>query len=128
MRHVDHFLRHLPVVVVIRNRLAVYAQRAVHHHTRKPELDRALAHRRRLAMILMHRDRKLRVRLDRRLDQMLQERFAGVLTRPGRSLHDDRRVDFLRGFHDGLHLFEIVHIERWHAVAIVRSVIQQLTH
>ncbi len=78
-------------------------------------------------MVLVHRDRQLRIRLDRRLNQVLQERFAGVLTRTGRRLHDDRGVDLVRGLHDRLHLFEIVHIERRHTIAIVRSVVQQLT-
>ena len=58
---------------------------------------------------------------------MLQKQFARVLTRTGGRLHDDRRIDFLCGLHDGLHLFEIVHVERGHSVAVVRSVIQQLT-
>ncbi len=32
VRHVDYFFRHLPVVVVVGDGLAVFAQRAVHHH------------------------------------------------------------------------------------------------
>ncbi len=79
-------------------------------------------------MILVHRDRQLRIALDRGLDQVLEEVLAGVLPRTGRGLHDDGRIDLVGGLHDGLHLFEIVDVERRHAVAVFGRVIQQLTH
>ena len=75
----------------------------------------------------MHRDRQIRIRLDRRLNQVFEERFTCILTRTRRSLHDDRRIDLVRSLHDRLYLLEIVHIERRHAVAIFRSVVEQLT-
>ena len=49
-------LRHLDVVVVACDRLAVAHQRAVHHHGRKAHAHGDLAHRGALAVILVHAD------------------------------------------------------------------------
>jgi hypothetical protein len=128
VRHVDHGLRHVDVVVVARDRLAVGHQAAVHHHRRKTQVDRALAHVGALAMVLVHHQRHARVLLDRCQDQVLDERLARILARAGAGLQDHRRAGFLRGRHHGLHLFEVVDVERRDAVAVLGGVVQQLAH
>jgi len=53
-----------------------------------------------------------------------QERFARILARAGGTLHDHRAVAFIRRFHDGFDLFQIVHVECGQAVAVFRSMIE----
>ncbi len=72
-----------------------------------------------------HRD--VRILFDRRLDQVAQEGLAGVLARAGRGLHDHRRIRFVRRLHDGLHLLQVVDVERRYAVAVLGGVVEQLT-
>src|SRR5581483_1029160 len=108
--------------------LAVLAQRSVHHHAREAELDRGLAHRRRLSVILVHHDRNAGIALDGGLDEVAQEELARVLPRAGRRLHDDGAVGLGGGSHDRLHLLEIVDVEGGQAVIVLGGVIEQLTH
>jgi len=126
MSHVDDTLGDVDVVFIGGRRLHVLFQRTVHHHRRKTELDRALAYRRAGTMVLVHDDRDMRPLLDRRENQVAQERRAGVFARAGRGLHDHRAVGFVRGFHDGAHLFEIVDVERRNTISMFRGVVQQL--
>jgi hypothetical protein len=91
-------------------------------------LDCSHADCRRLAVVLVHDDRDVRVGFDCRVDQVTQEGFAGVFTGASRSLHDHRRVDSVGSGHDGLHLFQVVDVESRDAVAVFSSVVQQLTH
>ena len=79
-------------------------------------------------MILVHHHRQMRVSLDCRLDQMLQERLAGIFARPCTGLHDDRRTHRIGSSHDGLHLFQIVDIEGRNAVAVLGGMVEQLAH
>ncbi len=74
----------------------------------------------------MH-DRNMRPLFDGGQDQVAQERRARVFARAGRGLHDHRAVGFVRRFHDGAHLFQVVDVERRDAVGVFRGVIQQLT-
>ena len=59
VRHVVHAARDIHVVVVGR-RLAVLAERAVHHHAGETELDGALADRGTGTVVLVHADRDVR--------------------------------------------------------------------
>ena len=70
----------------------------------------------------------MRIGLNRRLNQMAQKHFTGIFPCAGRCLHDDRRVDLRSRSHDGLHLLQIVDIERWNSVASLGGVVQQLAH
>ncbi|ABA49009.1 hypothetical protein BURPS1710b_0998 [Burkholderia pseudomallei 1710b] len=128
VRHLDDLAGHVDIVFVRCDRLAVGLERAVHHHAREAAADRRHAHGGRLAVILVHHDGNVRVRFHRRLDQVAQERLARVLPGARRCLHDHGRADFVGGRHDRLHLFQVVHVERGQAVAVLRGVIQQLTH
>ena len=79
-------------------------------------------------MVLVHADGHVRVGFDRRFNQAAKERFAGILTGAGGSLHDDGCADFAGGGHDGLNLFEIIDVEGRDAVAVFSCMIEQLTH
>ena len=79
-------------------------------------------------MILMHDNRHVRIGLNRRLNQMAQKHFTGIFSSAGRCLHDDRCVDFRSRSHDGLHLLQVIDIERWNPVASLSGVVQQLAH
>ena len=79
-------------------------------------------------MVLVHDQRNVRIRLNRGLDQMLDERLAGILARASAGLQDHRRADVVRSSHHSLHLFEVVDVERWNAVAVNGGVVQQFAH
>jgi hypothetical protein len=79
-------------------------------------------------MVLVHDDGDVRVGLDGRLDQVAQERLAGVLPGARGTLHDHRAAGLVGGLHDGAHLLEVVDIEGGQAVAVVRGVVEQLAH
>ena len=128
VRHVDHLAGDVDVVVVAGDGLAVGLQAAVHHHRAEAEVDRALAHRRALAVVLVHDQRHLGPGLERGLDQVLDEGLAGVLAGAGAGLQDDRRADLGGGGHDRLHLLQVVDVEGRDAVAVFGGVVQQLAH
>ena len=128
MRHVDHLARDLDVVVEVGDRLAVGLERAVHHHRAETEVDRAAAHVRALAVVLVHDERNLRIALERGLDQVLDERLARVFACAGARLEDDRRAHLARGRHHRLDLLEVVDIEGRQPVAVFGGVVEQLAH
>jgi hypothetical protein len=128
MGEVHDLARGLDVVLVGGGRLAVLHERAVHHHAGEAGTDRAHADGRRLAVILVHDHRDVRIGLDRGLDQVAQERLARVLTGARGALHDDRGVRLVGRFHDGAHLLEVVDVERRQSVAVLGGVVEQLTH
>ena len=59
---------------------------------------------------------------------MLQKTLPGIFSGTGRGLHDHWRIELGGCGHDRLHLFKIVDVERWNAVIVFGSVIQQLSH
>jgi hypothetical protein len=128
VRHVDDLAGDVDVVVVRGDRLAVGLERAVHHHRREAEVDRAPADVGALAVVLVHDQRHLRPRLDRRLDQVLDEGLAGVLAGAGAGLQDDRRADLVGGAHHRLDLLEVVDVEGGDAIAVVGGMVEQLAH
>ena len=128
VRHADDLARHVEVVVVARDRLAVGHQRAVHHHAGEAELHRRRADVGRLAVILVHDDGNVRIALDCGFDQVPQEGFARIFARTGGRLHDHRAVGLGRGRHDRLHLLQIVDVEGGQAVLVIGGVVQQLAH
>ena len=79
-------------------------------------------------MVLVHHDRNVRIGFDRRLYQVTQKRFAGVFSRTGRALHDDRAVGLGGRFHDGAHLFEVVDVEGRQSVVELSGMIEKLAH
>ena len=124
VRHLHHAAGDVHVVFERGGCLGIFLQRAVHHHAGEAAADRVDAHRRRCAVILVHHDRNMRVGFHRRRDQVAQERFAGIFARAGGALHDHRAVGFIGRFHDGLDLFQIVHVECGQAVAVFRRMIE----
>ena len=70
MGHLDHLGRHGNVFVIRGGRLAIGFERAIHHDRGKPVGDRRKACRGRVAMVLMHADGDMRVKLDRGADQV----------------------------------------------------------
>src|SRR5690606_41034587 len=96
----DSLLGYADVVVVVGRCLAVFTDRAVHHHRGKAQLDRALADIRAGTVVLVHAHRDMRELLDRRQDQVTQDRRTGVFARTGRSLNDHRGVRFVGRVHD----------------------------
>ena len=128
VRHVDHLARHVDVVVVAGDGLAVGLQRAVHHHRAEAEVDRALADVGALAVVLVHHQRDVRIALDGGLDQVLDESLAGVLAGARAGLQDHRRADLVGGRHDGLHLLQVVDVESRDAVAVFGGMVEQLAH
>ncbi len=123
-----HATGNVDVVVVIGRRLAVFTQRAVHHHRAEAQLDRALADVRAGAVVLVHNHRDVRKLFDRGEDQVTQKRRTGVLAGTGRSLDDHRGVGLVGRFHNGAHLFQVVYVESWNAVAEFGCVVQHLAH
>ena len=128
MRHIHDLLGHRDVVVVIGNRLAVFFERAVHHHTGKSQVNRTLTNLGRLTMILMHHNGDMGIGLDRCLNEVFQEAFASVFTRTCGGLHDDRAVSLSSRFHDGLDLFQVVHVKCGNAITMLCGVVEKLAH
>ncbi len=128
VRQLHHLAGHVDVVLVVGRSLAVFTQRAIHHHRGEAQVDGGLADRRRLAVILVHHHRDMRVGFHRGFDQVAQEVLAGILARACGGLHDHRRIDFVGGLHDGLYLFQVVHVEGGQRVAVFGGVVEQLAH
>ena len=128
MRHVRDLLRHADIVVPVGGRLAVFLQRAVHHHRGEAGLDCRHAGGGIVAMVEMHADRNLRIDFGQGIHHVLEHDVVGILARAARRLDDDRRIDSGGGFADGERLFHIVDVESGHAVAVFGGVIEQLTH
>ena len=74
-------------------------------------------------MVLVHHHWDVWVGFHRRQDQVTQEIFAGILASTAGSLQNYGAIGFMGSLHDRLHLLEVVHIERWDAVAVFSSVI-----
>jgi len=91
---------------------------------KKPQINRALANRRALAVVLVHDQGNMRVGLHCRLDQMLDKALAGVLARASAGLQNHGRADLVCGGHDRLHLLKIVHVEGRDAITIGCCVIE----
>jgi hypothetical protein len=128
VRHLDHLAGRLDVVVEARRRLAVFHQRAVHHHRAEAEVDGAGADLGAGAVVLVHHQRDVREGLAGRLDEVLDEGLAGVFAGAGAGLQDHRGANLVGSSHHGLHLFEVVDVEGRDAIAVFGSVVQQLAH
>ena len=128
MGHVDDLAGHVDIVVVVGGTLAVFHQRAVHHHRAKAQVDGALADLGRSAVVLVHDERNVREGLDRCLDEVLDEGLTRIFAGTGAGLQDDRSVHLGRGHHHGLHLLQVVDVEGRNAVAVGRSVVEQFAH
>jgi len=128
VRHRHDLLGHVDVVAEVGRGLAVLAQRAVHHHRAEAQVERAGADLRAGAVVLVHHHRDVRIGLGRSQDQVLDEGFARVLARASGGLQDHRRADFVSRCHHGLHLLQVVDVERRNAVAVCGGVVQQLAH
>jgi hypothetical protein len=79
-------------------------------------------------VVLVHDERHLRPRLERGLDQVLDEGLAGVLAGTGAGLQDDRRADLVGGGHHRLHLLEVVDVEGGDAIAVGGGMVEELAH
>ena len=74
-------------------------------------------------MVLVHYHRDIWVGFNSRQDQVAQEIFTCILAGTAGGLQNYWAIGFMGCLHDRLHLLQIVHIERWDAVAIFSSVI-----
>ena len=74
-------------------------------------------------MVLVNHDRDVGVGFDCGQHQMAQIGFTRVFACAYAGLQDDRAVGFLRGFHDGEHLLQVVDVESGYAVAVFGSVV-----
>ena len=128
VRIVDHLARHFDVLFKAGRGLAVFLQRAVHHHAGIAQLDGALAGLKAVAVILVHGDGNLGIELGGRLDQVEEIEVLGKLARAAAGLDDDRRLGFLGRPHDGLNLFHIVDVECADAVTALGGLVEQLPH
>src|SRR5690606_30886611 len=128
MRELHDLSRDADVVVEVRRRLPVLAQRAVHHHGREAHLDRALARLRAVAVVLMHGDRNFGIELGRGEHEVTEIIVLRVAAGPARGLHDHRRVGLARSLHDRLDLLHVVDVERREPVITLRGVIEELAH
>ncbi len=125
--HIHHVAADVDVVLERGRGLAVGHQRAVHHHGREAGLDGLDTNRGGCAVILVHHHGDVWIHFHGGFDQVTQEGFTSVLTRTGGTLHDHGAVAFVSRFHDGLDLFQVVHVERWQTIAVLSGVVQQLT-
>ncbi len=117
-------LGHTHVVIVGCRGLAVLFQRTIHHHRSEAVLDGALAGRHAVAVVLVHGHRDVRIEFDGSQHQVSQVIVLRVRACAAGGLHDDRRVRFVRRFHDRLDLFHVVHVEGGDAVVVFRRVIE----
>jgi hypothetical protein len=128
VRVIDHLARHFDVLFKAGRRLAVFLQRAIHHHRGKAQLDGALAGLKAVAVILVHGDGNVGIELAGRQDQVKEIAVLRKLARAAAGLDDDRRLGFLGRFHDGLNLFHIVDVERADAVTALGGLVEELPH
>ena len=128
MRHFHHFFGHGHVVIKIRRCLAVFAQRTVHHDRAKTQIQRALADSGAGAVVLVHDHRDVWISLRCGLNQILDEMLARIFARTCAGLQNHGRTHFIGSGHDGLHLFQVIHIEGGNAIAVFGSMVEQLAH
>src|SRR5690606_34295091 len=124
--HLDHATGDVDVVVVGGGGLGVFFQRAVHHHRGEAVLDGGGAGGRAVAVVLVHADRDVRIKLDQGVDQSGQDHVVGVGAGAARGLDDDRRVDGVGGLHDGQALLHVVDVVGGQAVVVLSRVVEQL--
>ena len=79
-------------------------------------------------MVLVHHQWNVGVRLQRRLDQVLDEGLARIFARTGAGLQDHRRAGFVGRRHHRLHLFEVVDVEGRDAIAVYGGMVKQFAH
>ena len=127
MGEARHFRGDPDIVVVAAGRLAVFLERAVHHHRGEAVLDRRQAGRDALAMVLMDAQRNLGIHQLQGFHHLGEHDVAGIGAGAAARLDDDRGVDGAGGLHDGERLLHVVDVEGGHAVAAFGGAIQQLS-
>ena len=125
---VNHLLGHGDVVIPAGRGLAVFLERAVHHHRGKARLDGAHVDGGRGAVILVHTDRDMGIGFDGGQDQVAQKSLAGIFAGASRGLQDHRAIGGRGGLHDRLDLLHVVHVEGGDAVAVLGRVVEELAH
>ena len=80
----------------------------------------------RVAVVLMHADRNVGIKLDGSLDEVAEHDVVGERAGAAAGLHDHRAVGLLGRGHDGQHLLHIVDVEGRHAIAMFGGMIEQL--
>ena len=127
MGHFGDAAGDIDIVLVAGGGLGVLFQRAVHHDRGEAVLDGGSAGGRAIAVVLVHADRDVRIKLGQAVDQLGQNDVIGVAARAAAGLDDDRGVDRLGRLHDRQTLFHIVDVVRGQAVAFLGRVIEQLS-
>ena len=128
VRQFHHCARHRDVVFKARRRLAVFHQRAVHHHRGEAHVNRALARGHAVAVILVQYDRQVRIDFGRRDHKMIQESILRIGPRAAARLHDHRRLGFRGRLHDRLDLFHVVDVECANSVPAFGRFVEKLPH
>ena len=77
-----------------------------------------------VAVVLVHDDRDVRVKLGRRQHQVTQVGVLRVRSCTARCLNDHRRIGLLSRLHDRLDLFHVVDVERSDAVIVFGGMIE----
>jgi len=126
--HLHHLAGDIDVVVEAGGGLAVFHQRAVHHHRAEAQVNGAGADLGAGAVVLVHHQGDVRVGLGGGLDQVLDEGLTSILAGASAGLQDDRGAHFVGGGHHGLHLLEVVDVESRNAVAVGSGVVEQFAH
>lgn len=127
VRDVHHLAGDADIISPIAGSLAVFLERAIHHHRRKASGNGRQAGFRAVAMVLMHTDRDLGIQLDRGLNQ-LEHDIIGISAGAPAGLQNDRAIGLLGGGHNRQHLFHIVDVKRRQAIAILGRMVEQLAH
>ena len=129
MGQLDHLARHADVVVIVGRRSCRRPSSEPSIITLvKPLSIALLARGGAVAVVLVHGDRNLRIKLGRGEHQMAQVVVLRILAGSARSLHDHRRIGLLGRLHDRLNLLHVVDVERGQAVVVLGGMIQQQTH
>ena len=75
-------------------------------------------------MIQVHAHRNVRELFNSGQNHVLKEVGTSVFASPSRSLHDDRAIGFVRGLHNGAHLFQIVNVKGRDAITILGGMVE----
>ena len=124
----DDFAGNFYVVFIGRGRFAVSFQRPVHHNRRIAVNNGRLADIDRRTVVLMDTNRQFGEHFDTGRDHMAYHRIAGKLAGTGRSLQDNRGIDFFSGLQNSQNLLHIINVKSRNTVSVLGGMVKNLTH
>ena len=119
----DDTTGNLDVVFVRRWGLAIFFQRTIHHHGCESVFDRRQTGLGRVAVILVHHNRDVWIKLHSREHEVSQICILRIGPRTARCLNDHRRIGLLGRFHNRLDLFHVVDVKCGNSIVVFCSVI-----